>query len=51
MNVIDKITVTLSLTVKKLIGPVLMLATIKADEKPCHRMLILMGHQIAGWKV
>lgn len=51
MNVADEIIVTLSLTVKKLIGPVLMLLTIKVDEKPFHRMLLLMGYQIAGWKV
>ena len=43
--------VTLSLTVKKLIGPALVLLTINTDEEPCHRMLFLMGYQIAGWKV
>lgn len=46
-----ELTVTLSLTIKKLIGPALMLLTIKADEKPFHRMLLLMGYQIAEWKV
>lgn len=51
MNAVDKITITLSLTVKKLIGPILMLLTINMDEKPCNRMLFLMGCQIAGWKV
>ena len=51
MNVANEIIVTLSLSVKKLIGPALMLLTIKADEKPCHRMLVLMGYRIAEWKV
>jgi len=51
MNIADEMIVTLSLTVKKLIGPALMLLTINMDEKPCNRMLFLMGYQIAGWKV
>lgn len=48
---VGKITINLSLTIKKLIGPALMLLTINMDGKPCNRMLFLMGCQILGWKV
>ena len=51
MNIADEMIVTLSLTVKKLIGPAIVLVTVNIDKRPFHRMLLLMGYQIAGWKV
>jgi hypothetical protein len=44
-------TVEISMRLKYLLGPVLVLATTLVNSKPCGRLLLVWGHPLLSWDI